>query len=70
MIIGSQYAMRVWPRSHYNSWQLFGHSHGKLEPKGKQHDIGVDNNKYSPVSFPEIRNIMASQPDNFNLVSQ
>jgi len=24
------YAMRVWPRSHYNSFHLFGHSHGRL----------------------------------------
>jgi calcineurin-like phosphoesterase family protein len=40
--------MRVWPRSHHNSWQLYGHSHGKLLPIGKQWDIGVDNNDFYP----------------------
>lgn len=68
-IVVCHYAMRVWPRSHYNSWQLFGHSHGKLSPEGKQHDIGVDNNAYRPISFYEIQNLMGDRPDNFNLVS-
>ena len=67
-VVVCHYAMRVWPRSHYNSWQLYGHSHGKLEPIGKQWDIGVDNNDFHPVSFDQIRSIMDSQPDNPNLV--
>jgi calcineurin-like phosphoesterase family protein len=25
------YSLRVWPKSHYNSWHLYGHSHGYLE---------------------------------------
>ena len=62
------YAMRVWARSHYNSWMLYGHSHGQLEPRGKQHDIGVDNNMYYPVSFDRICEIMKDREDNFNLV--
>jgi len=62
------YAMRVWERSHYNSWNLFGHSHGKLESQGKQHDIGVDNNNFYPISFYNLRDIMKLKPDNFNLV--
>ena len=62
------YAMRVWARSHYNSFQLFGHSHGRLEPVGKQHDIGVDNNTFYPVSAERIVEIMKDRPDNFNLI--
>jgi calcineurin-like phosphoesterase family protein len=54
--------------THYNSWQLYGHSHGKLPPIGKQWDIGVDNNDFSPVSFNEIREIMQNRPDNPNFV--
>lgn len=67
-IVLCHYAMRVWNKSHYNSWQLYGHSHGKLPPMGKQHDVGVDNNNFYPVSFDQIKKIMAGRPDNFNLV--
>jgi calcineurin-like phosphoesterase family protein len=62
------YAGRVWPRSHYNSFQLYGHSHGNLPPVGKQHDIGVDNNNFYPLSENQILMIMERRPDNFNLV--
>lgn len=71
-IVICHYAMLVWPFSHYNSWHLFGHSHGKLNDKieGKAHDIGVDNNDFYPVSLDQIRVIMESRPDNFNLVAR
>lgn len=58
------YCMRVWPRSHYNSWHLFGHSHGKLEPVGKSWDVGVDKNNFIPLSFTQIEKIMEKRPDN------
>ena len=67
-IVVCHYNMHTWPRSHYNSFQLFGHSHGKLAPQGKQHDVGVDNNNFYPVSFDEIVEIMRDRPDNFNLI--
>ena len=67
-IVVCHYAMRVWARSHYGSFQLYGHSHGKLAPQGKQWDIGVDNNNFYPLSFDEICLIMQGRPDNFNLV--
>ena len=62
------YCMRVWPRSHYNSWHLYGHSHGHLPSEGKSHDVGVDCNGFFPVSMDEIVEIMSKKPDNFNLV--
>jgi calcineurin-like phosphoesterase family protein len=34
-IIVCHYCMRTWSKSHYNSWHLYGHSHGKLKPIGK-----------------------------------
>lgn len=37
---------------------ITGNSHGRLKPIGKQWDVGVDNNNYFPVSFPQIRKIM------------
>jgi len=67
-IVVCHYAMRVWPRSHYNSWQLFGHSHGKLTPVGKQMDIGVDTNNFYPYSFDQIAEIMHGKPDNSNYI--
>ena len=66
------YAMRVWWLSHYNSWQVFGHSHGKLDMDGlgKQWDIGVDNNDFKPVSFEQLREIMENRPNNFNYINK
>lgn len=69
LVVVCHYALRTWPRSHYNSWQLYGHSHGQLEPLGKQWDVGVDNNDYYPVSFARVQEIMAGQPDNPGLVA-
>jgi calcineurin-like phosphoesterase family protein len=64
------YAMRTWARSHYNSYQLHGHSHGRLEPIGKQWDIGVDNNDFYPVSLDGIAEIMSKRPDNPNFIGK
>lgn len=58
------YCFRTWPKSHYNSWSVFAHSHGRLKPIGKSHDAGVDNNKFFPLSFDEIAEIMKDRPDN------
>jgi len=69
-VVICHYAMRVWARSHFNSWHLFGHTHGGLEPQGKSWDIGVDNNNFYPVSFEQIKEIMKDRPDNFNLVKK
>jgi calcineurin-like phosphoesterase family protein len=63
------YAMRVWPKSHYNTWHLFGHSHGRLEGQGKSFDIGVDCWDYTPVSLERVIDAMKSRPNNPNLVS-
>jgi len=69
-VIACHYCFRTWERSHYNSWQLFGHSHGRLTVDAKQYDIGVDNNNYFPVSFDQIKVIMINKPDNPNYVKK
>jgi len=69
-IIMCHYQMTTWQASHYNSIQLYGHSHGRSEPVGKQMDVGVDTNGYYPYSFEDIIKIMKSKPDNFNLVKK
>jgi len=69
-IVISHFCLRTWSKSHFNSWHLFGHSHGTLEPIGKSWDIGVDNNNFFPLSFEQVKSIMATRPDNPNLVPQ
>ena len=69
-IVCSHYSLRVWNASHYNSWNLYGHSHGKLPPIGKSWDVGVDNNNFYPVSFTKLTEIMANRPDNSNLIAK
>ncbi len=61
---------KVWPRSHWGVWHLFGHSHGGLddysETEGKLLDVGVDNYDFGPWHIEDIETIMASRPLNFN----
>ena len=50
------YAMRSWPRSFHGSYQLYGHSHGRLEATKlpRQMDIGVDCHDFYPVSLSQV----------------
>lgn len=56
------YGMRVWPRSHYGSIHLYGHSHGQLSGDHQSLDVGVDCWGYQPVSLSEIRERLATLP--------
>lgn len=60
-IVLFHYSMRVWNRSHYGAWQLYGHSHGTLQDDltALSIDIGVDNHDYKPISFEEVQAAMA-----------
>ena len=69
-IVACHYAMREWPRSYYNSWQLYGHSHGRLEPIGKQMDVGVDTHNFYPYSMEEIVEEMKARSDNKEFASR
>lgn len=57
------YSMRTWNKSHHAAWQLFGHSHGSLpdDPNSLSIDVGVDCHGYAPISFEEIKAIMAKK---------
>jgi len=59
-IVLCHYAMRVWSRSHYGSWMLYGHSHGTLpdDINALSIDVGVDCHDYKPISFEEIKATM------------
>lgn len=64
----SHYCMATWPRSHYNSWLCFAHSHCRFQSPGKTHDIGVDCNNFYPLSDIQLIDIMNKKPDNPNYI--
>jgi len=55
LIILCHYSMRVWDRSHYGSWHLYGHSHGNLPLLRNSLDVGVDCWEYQPVSLDKLQ---------------
>lgn len=57
------YAMRVWNKSHYGAWHLYGHSHGSLpdDPNALSIDVGVDCHNFTPISFEQVAAIMAKK---------
>ena len=61
LIVLCHYSMRVWDRSHYGSWHLYGHSHGNLPPLKNSLDVGVDCWDYRPVSAQIISQTIRGQ---------
>jgi calcineurin-like phosphoesterase family protein len=59
-IVLCHYSMRSWDKSHYGTWQLFGHHHGKLAPYGLSFDVGVDTNKFYPYSLDDVERKMST----------
>lgn len=59
-IVLCHYAMRVWNKSHYGVWSLYGHSHGSLpdDPTALSIDVGVDCHNYMPLNMDDIARIM------------
>jgi len=57
------YAMRVWNKSHYGAYHLYGHSHGNLpdDPNSLSLDIGVDCFNYAPISYTQIKQLMKAK---------
>ena len=60
IIVLCHYAMRVWDRSHYGAWHLYGHSHGSLPGLGKSFDVGVDCTDFYPLSLEQVAERMAA----------
>jgi calcineurin-like phosphoesterase family protein len=68
-LVVCHYPIHSWPRSHYNSWHLYGHSHRDLGLDGKRYCISVENTDYFPVSFEKVKAIMERKEDNPNFIS-
>ena len=54
LIVLCHYGMRVWDRSHYGAWHLYGHSHGTLPPIPGAMDVGVDCHDFRPIDIHEV----------------
>ena len=63
LIVLLHYAMRVWNVSHHGSWHLYGHSHGSLpdDKTSLSFDVGVDSHNFYPISYEEVKKIMAKK---------
>lgn len=62
-IVCCHYAMRVWNKSHYGAYHLYGHSHGTLpdDSKALSCDVGVDCWNFTPVSMQQINKHMSKK---------
>lgn len=62
-IVLCHYAMRIWNRSHYGSYQIYGHSHHNLpdDPNSLSMDVGCNGWDYKPVEFEQIKEIMSKK---------
>ncbi len=73
VVFMSHCAHLVWPKSHYGSIHLYGHSHGNLGMKKDNDfscaikhivdnslsmDVGVDTNNYFPYSLDQIKELL------------
>jgi calcineurin-like phosphoesterase family protein len=68
----SHYSHRVWPRSHYGVFHLYGHSHGSLTTYNRSMDVGVDANNFTPINAEQViarlEHVKAEQVDHHALV--
>lgn len=64
-IVLCHYAMRTWNKSHWGTWHLFGHSHGRLQipPESRSMDVGVDCSTPfgTPFSYDQIKEEMSKK---------
>lgn len=62
-IVLNHYCMKVWDKSHFGSWHLFGHSHHSLpeDINSLSFDIGCNGWNYKPLEFKQIEEIMSKK---------
>jgi calcineurin-like phosphoesterase family protein len=66
------YPMLSWNKSHFNSWQLYGHHHNndKMPIQGKMMNVGVDLCDFKPINFNQVKEYMDKQPNNWNFIQK
>ena len=62
-VVLCHYAMRVWNKSHWGAYHLYGHSHGSLEDinTSLSFDVGVDCHNLYPISAERVHEIMLTK---------
>ena len=53
-VVMGHYPFRSWNRQGKGAINLHGHSHGRLKPMLRQHDVGVDAREFAPVTLAAI----------------
>jgi calcineurin-like phosphoesterase family protein len=48
------YPFRSWNGQHRGAINLHGHSHGRLKPMPRQHDVGTDVHDFAPVTLAQL----------------
>ncbi len=78
-VVLNHFPMYTWNRSHYNSFQLYGHHHkstwrhdeiAEFEKKGKRLNVCCEFHDYKPVSEIEVINIMKGRPNNWDFIDR
>lgn len=54
LLILCHYPLRTWNQMGKKSIDLHGHSHGRLKPLTRQHDVGVDARNFRPVRLEAL----------------
>lgn len=75
--IACHYPMLSWDKSHYNSWQLFGHHHKRSNghkeiterTKGKQLNVCCEFHDFKPLSEIDIERLMSEKEDNWDYIN-
>lgn len=62
-VVLCHYPLMTWNKSHHGSWHLHGHCHGSLkdDSHSRRIDVGVDCHDYAPVSYDEVKALMAKK---------
>jgi len=64
-IVLCHYPLHTWNHAHHGSFMLHGHCHSSIDEINKavkRLDVGVDSHDYRPISYAEVKEIMASRP--------
>lgn len=54
LLVLCHYPLRSWNGQHRRAINLHGHSHGRLKPMLRQHDVGVDARNFRPVRLADL----------------
>lgn len=64
------YPMRVWNKSHFDSWHLYGHLHQKTDFGGKTLNVTIDNTDKFLLSLDEVVEFMKNREHNYDYINK